>query len=152
MRKKDLQALMRELQKIYLKASKLNERTSKEVSIIRMEIVRVAKEISKLLPEKVAGGAGVSRAEKDVLYEKARRIAMSAGAITSSHLQRVLGIGYARAAHLVDLLEENGVISGAKGSYPREILLSPEKLKVLKQIEKNMKNQTRKEGDSKPKG
>ena len=47
---------------------------------------------------------------------------MEAGKASTSYLQRKLKIGYSRAARLIDLLEERGVVSSADGSKPREIL------------------------------
>lgn len=58
----------------------------------------------------------------DPLYEDARRAVVEAGKASTSYLQRKLKVGYSRAARLIDLLEENGVVGPADGSKPREIL------------------------------
>ncbi|MCA9362363.1 DNA translocase FtsK, partial [Candidatus Kaiserbacteria bacterium] len=58
----------------------------------------------------------------DDLYEDARIAVIEAGKASTSYLQRKLRVGYSRAARLMDLLEENGVIGPADGSKPREIL------------------------------
>ena len=47
---------------------------------------------------------------------------IEAGKASTSYLQRKLRIGYSRAARLIDLLEENGIIGPQDGSRPREIL------------------------------
>ncbi|MFC1775306.1 DNA translocase FtsK 4TM domain-containing protein [Patescibacteria group bacterium] len=60
--------------------------------------------------------------EDDELYEEARETVIEAGKASTSYLQRKLRIGYARAARLMDILEERGVIGPADGSKPREIL------------------------------
>ncbi len=60
----------------------------------------------------------------DPLYEEARRFVIEAGKASTSYLQRKLKVGYSRAARLIDLLEENGVVGPAEGSKPREILTS----------------------------
>lgn len=58
----------------------------------------------------------------DDLYEDARQIVIEAGKASTSFLQRKLGIGYARAAKLIDMLEEHGVVGPGNGAKPREIL------------------------------
>lgn len=52
--------------------------------------------------------------------------------ISTSKLQRVFSIGYNRAANIIDDLERQGMISGAKGSKPRDVFLTPEKLAAMK--------------------
>ena len=59
---------------------------------------------------------------EDELYEEAREIVVHAGKASTSYLQRKLRIGYSRAARLMDILEERGVIGIADGSRPREVL------------------------------
>lgn len=58
----------------------------------------------------------------DDLYGQAREAVEEAGRASTSYLQRKLRIGYSRAARLMDLLEEKGVIGPADGSRPREVL------------------------------
>lgn len=60
----------------------------------------------------------------DDLYEDARMTVIEAGKASTSYLQRKLGVGYARAAKLIDMLEERGVIGAGNGAKPREILES----------------------------
>ncbi|HEY9584483.1 MAG TPA: DNA translocase FtsK 4TM domain-containing protein [Candidatus Paceibacterota bacterium] len=58
----------------------------------------------------------------DELYEAAREEVIHAGKASTSYIQRKLRVGYARAARLMDILEERGVIGPADGSKPREVL------------------------------
>jgi S-DNA-T family DNA segregation ATPase FtsK/SpoIIIE len=58
----------------------------------------------------------------DDLFGAAREAVEEAGRASTSYLQRKLRIGYSRAARLMDLLEEKGVIGPADGSRPREVL------------------------------
>ncbi len=58
----------------------------------------------------------------DELYDDARIAVIEAGKASTSYIQRKLRVGYSRAARLIDLLEENGVIGPQDGSRPREIL------------------------------
>jgi len=60
--------------------------------------------------------------EDDELYADAKQTILEAGKASTSYLQRKLGIGYARAARLMDLLEERGVIGAADGAKPREVI------------------------------
>jgi S-DNA-T family DNA segregation ATPase FtsK/SpoIIIE len=66
----------------------------------------------------------------DPLYEQAKEEVIRAGKASASFLQRRLRIGYARAARLLDLLEERKVIGPQEGSKPREVLIKPESGKV----------------------
>jgi S-DNA-T family DNA segregation ATPase FtsK/SpoIIIE len=60
----------------------------------------------------------------DELYEQAREIVIQSGKASSSYLQRRLKVGYARAARLLDMLEERGVVGPGEGAKPREVLVS----------------------------
>lgn len=64
----------------------------------------------------------VNEEDEDELYEDAKAIVIDAGKASTSYLQRKLRIGYSRAARLMDMLENNGVIGPQDGSRPREIL------------------------------
>lgn len=59
---------------------------------------------------------------RDSLYEKALETVLETGNASTTFLQRKLKVGYARAASLIDELEERGVISAADGARPRRIL------------------------------
>lgn len=60
--------------------------------------------------------------EEDDLYEDAKETVIRAGKASTSYLQRKLKVGYSRAARLMDILEEHGIIGPANGSKPREVL------------------------------
>ncbi|MBI5004633.1 MAG: DNA translocase FtsK 4TM domain-containing protein [Candidatus Lloydbacteria bacterium] len=62
--------------------------------------------------------------DDDDLYEEAREIVVHAGKASTSYLQRKLKVGYARAARLMDMLEEHGVVGPADGAKAREVLVS----------------------------
>ncbi len=62
----------------------------------------------------------------DDKYADAVRIAMEEKCIATSRLQRKLGIGYGRAAKLIDRMEREGIVSPPNGSKPRTILISTE--------------------------
>nr|MBP9761217.1 DNA translocase FtsK [Candidatus Magasanikbacteria bacterium] len=62
--------------------------------------------------------------DQDPLLEESKQAILDAGKASASFLQRKLKIGYARAARILDELEEAGVIGPANGAKPREILLT----------------------------
>ncbi len=80
--------------------------------------------------QKVKGMGGVgldgSGANDDELLGEAKELIINTGKASASYLQRRLSIGYARAARLLDLLEESGVIGPSHGAKPREVLITQE--------------------------
>ena len=60
--------------------------------------------------------------DDDELYQDAKAAVIEAGRASTSYIQRKLRVGYSRAARLMDLLEDRGVIGAADGSKPRAIL------------------------------
>jgi DNA segregation ATPase FtsK/SpoIIIE, S-DNA-T family len=64
--------------------------------------------------------------EDDPLFEKALEIVLSQGKASASYLQRKLKIGYNRAARIVELMEEKGIVGKAQGSKPRDLMRNPE--------------------------
>lgn len=66
--------------------------------------------------------------DSDDLLPTAIELVVGEGQASISLLQRRLKIGYARAARIIDEMEERGVIGGYEGSKPRKVLLSPEDL------------------------
>ncbi|MEK7502942.1 MAG: DNA translocase FtsK 4TM domain-containing protein [Patescibacteria group bacterium] len=66
---------------------------------------------------------GSDSADDDELYEEAKSLVMEADKASASFLQRRLRVGYARAARLLDIMENRGVIGPADGAKPREILI-----------------------------
>ncbi len=60
---------------------------------------------------------------EDPLYEEAKRVVIEARKASASLLQRRLRVGYARAARLIDMLEERGIVGPGEGAKPREIII-----------------------------
>ena len=67
-------------------------------------------------------GAEAEGEVDDALYDEAVRLVVEAGQASVSMLQRRFRIGYARAARLIDLMEQRGVVGPYQGSKPREVL------------------------------
>ncbi len=66
---------------------------------------------------------GGSNEDLDDMFEEAKQVVISAGKGSTSYIQRKLGVGYARAARLMDQLEEQGIVGPENGSKPREVLV-----------------------------
>jgi DNA segregation ATPase FtsK/SpoIIIE, S-DNA-T family len=86
-----------------------------------------------------ANGAEPSDAgegENDPMYNDAVRLVVEFGKASTSLLQRRLRIGYGRAAHLIDLMEQDGIVGAADGPKPREVLKRPD---WISEIEESMR-------------
>jgi S-DNA-T family DNA segregation ATPase FtsK/SpoIIIE len=79
-------------------------------------------------PVSVGGGGGGAGGDfgdvDDALFQEAADTVIRSGKASASLLQRRLRIGYARAARLLDILEERGVVGPADGARPRNVLVS----------------------------
>ncbi|MBI2055775.1 MAG: DNA translocase FtsK 4TM domain-containing protein [Candidatus Sungbacteria bacterium] len=75
--------------------------------------------------ENIGGGTSsdFEDEDNDPLYDEAKALVVDAGKASASYLQRRLRVGYARAARLLDLLEERGIIGPGEGAKPREVLM-----------------------------
>jgi DNA segregation ATPase FtsK/SpoIIIE, S-DNA-T family len=79
---------------------------------------------------------GAQEGEHDPLFEDAVRLVVEFGKASTSLLQRRLRIGYGRAAHLIDLMEQDGIVGAADGPKPRELLKRPD---WISEIEESMR-------------
>ena len=70
-----------------------------------------------------SGAAAGGGSDEDIV-EAAIKVAVDAGQLSTSMLQRKLKLGYARAARIMDELEERGVIGQSEGAKPRKVLMS----------------------------
>jgi S-DNA-T family DNA segregation ATPase FtsK/SpoIIIE len=75
-------------------------------------------------------------AENDPVYMDAVKLVVEFGKASTSLLQRRLRIGYGRAAHLIDLMEQDGIVGAADGPKPREVLKRPD---WISEIEETMR-------------
>jgi len=74
--------------------------------------------------------------DNDPLFNDAVRLVIEFGKASTSLLQRRLRIGYGRAAHLIDLMERDGIVGAADGPKPREVLKRPT---WLSEVEESMR-------------
>ncbi|HEX8204134.1 MAG TPA: DNA translocase FtsK, partial [Isosphaeraceae bacterium] len=109
-----------------------------EVNRICSYLAQYPVEFSReLLGLQVGGGAGgkdrsTALKERDELYEPAIEIIIREGRGSTSLLQRALGIGYGRAARLIDYMAEDGIVGEFKSGAAREVLYSWEEWEALK--------------------
>jgi S-DNA-T family DNA segregation ATPase FtsK/SpoIIIE len=75
-------------------------------------------------PNMPAGARQSAKFSEDELFADAARVVCAAGKGSSSLIQRKLSVGYNRAARLLDELQKYGVVGPAKGSKPRDVLVS----------------------------
>jgi S-DNA-T family DNA segregation ATPase FtsK/SpoIIIE len=102
----------------------------------------VMQEIEQHAAEKEKGakggnGGGNAPAEDaggdyDELIDQATEVVVETGMASVSMLQRRLKLGYARAARLVDQLEDKGIVGPFEGSKPRQVLITKEQWQELK--------------------
>ncbi len=78
----------------------------------------------------------ISADDNDPLFNDAVRLVIEFGKASTSLLQRRLRIGYGRAAHLIDLMERDGIVGAADGPKPREVLKRPN---WISEIEESMR-------------
>jgi S-DNA-T family DNA segregation ATPase FtsK/SpoIIIE len=69
--------------------------------------------------------------KKDDMYESAVDVVIREGRGSVSLLQRALGIGYGRAARLIDFMAEDGIVGQYAGSQAREVIISVEEWEAM---------------------
>ena len=84
-----------------------------------------------ILEEPAESRGGVDGADRDEMFPDAVRTVINEGKCSITLIQRRLQLGYARAARIVDMMEQEGVVSPGEGAKPREVLVGPEFLETL---------------------
>jgi len=93
--------------------------------------------------ERVRNGSGATSIEVDPVYEEAKELVLETKKASASFLQRKLRIGYARAARLLDTLEEKGVVGPPDGAKPREVFFDEDAIieeDAAQQVEEDINN------------
>jgi len=123
---------------LFISSSVSKPRRIQGAYISEKEVVRVAEFISKnqqikgidelaesieeaLKKEKEEGMGQFFGEAEDPLYEEAKKLVLTTKKASASFLQRRLRIGYARAARLLDMMEERGIVGPPRGAKPREV-------------------------------
>lgn len=105
-----------------------DDETAKVTDFIRMQRPPQYNEEIISQPVQLNGKGGVvadmGSSNDEPIYHDAVRVVVDSGKASTSLLQRRLGLGYGRAAKLIDIMEEQGIISSATGNKPREVLVT----------------------------
>jgi S-DNA-T family DNA segregation ATPase FtsK/SpoIIIE len=99
----------------------------------QQQFLEVPKEEREAIEAGESGETASEESESDPLFEDAVRLVLEFGKASTSLLQRRLRIGYGRAAHLIDLMEQEGIVGAADGPKPREVLKRPDWLSEVEQ-------------------
>ena len=95
------------------------------------EILDAEKTASVVLPGVKSAAESNGGGSDEEIVKQAARVVVETGRASASLLQRRLSLGYARAARIIDMLEERGFVGPAAGAKPRNILITAEKLNEL---------------------
>lgn len=102
-----------------------DEETQRLIDYVSKEqIAQYDNTLTETAPNHMAAGEGFEKEEyDDPLYNEIVDFAIETGKISASLVQRRFKVGYNRAARIIDLLEERGIIGPQNGSKPREVLV-----------------------------
>lgn len=100
-----------------------NGRTADYDDNVMVEIERQA-----AVEKKQKTGLAEDGPDEDPMLSEAIKVVVENGMASTSLLQRKLKLGYARAARIVDMMQERGVVGPYEGSKPRKVLITPEQL------------------------
>lgn len=103
-----------------------DEEIARVINAVATDEPEYLHELVELKPAEPEQNASAGFRARDELYEAAVDIVVREGRGSVSLLQRALGIGYGRAARLIDFMAEDGIVGPYNGSQAREVLISLE--------------------------
>ena len=101
-----------------------DDEINKVVDFVGTTEPQFVKELVQLKAAAPGEGKGAELRSRDEFYEAAVDIVIREGRGSVSLLQRALGIGYGRAARLIDFMAEDGIVGNYNGSQAREVLIT----------------------------
>ncbi len=109
----------------FIKEEAFNEKSEHDEYV--REKIKMAEDLEHAIESGGVEGGGFFGGEGDEpLYEEAKKLVIETRKASASFLQRRLRVGYARAARLIDMMEEKGVVGPGEGAKPRDVLMDPE--------------------------
>jgi len=100
-----------------------NARLEKIEKQLELLILKVDTICNKLTHKDKVQSQGLDRRTEDELFSEAKTVVIKSNEASASILQRKLKVGYARAARLLDLMEESGVVGPSRGVKSRKVLI-----------------------------
>lgn len=105
-----------------------DEETERLIEYVSKEqVATYDNSITEINDNHMAGAGSGSEEYDDPLYNEIVDFAISTGKISASLIQRRFRVGFSRAARIIDLLEERGIIGPQNGSKPREVIVQMQK-------------------------
>lgn len=129
--KKEIAELIKRVDELSEKIDKIYNTQNSQFTDIVMHLKETRDEIKDKNDHQKLLIDGDEEGVDDSLYEDAKKLVIKTGQVSTSFIQRKFGIGYSRAAHLIDTLEEQGVIGPKNGSKPREIIINEDSGSVV---------------------
>lgn len=96
------------------------EKIEKQLELLNLKVDII---YNKLVKDEMVQNQQIDPRSEDELYDEAKGVVIAAGKASAGLLQRRLRIGYARAARLLDILEQQDIIGPAEGAMPRDVLI-----------------------------
>ena len=119
-----------------------DDEITKVVDSVATNDPQFVRELVQLQPANAEETAASENKNKDALYDSAVDVVIGEGRGSVSLLQRCLGIGYGRAARLVDFMAEDGIVGPYNGSQAREVLVTAEQWAAMSSGEGDEKELT----------
>jgi S-DNA-T family DNA segregation ATPase FtsK/SpoIIIE len=117
--RKDIKKLEQKIDELSEKVRAISERQNSQYTDIMMQLNELRNDLQSIF-EKPGPYDHFSDEE---LYKKVRTFAIEVGKISTSAVQRKFKLGFVRANRLIDMLEDNNVISPPDGAKPRKVLI-----------------------------
>ena len=120
---KAIKKLQEQVTELSEKMDKVLEKQNSQFTDVMIQLKETRNEIYEKNDQAKSFEDGDMDGTDDEMYENAKEVVIASGKASTSFIQRKLGIGYSRAAKLMDTLEEQEVIGPSNGSTPRQVLI-----------------------------